>query len=67
MKKFNVFLDSNIFIKAQYNFNGGALKSLKQYCDSGEASLYTSDIVVNEVIKHIDNDVLTVARQAKTL
>lgn len=65
MKKFNIFLDSNIIIATQYNFNGGALKSLKHYCDSGEASLYTSDIVIKEVSKHIEEDVQSVARQAK--
>lgn len=58
-------MDSNIIISAKYNFNGGALKSLKQYCDGGAATLYASDIVINEINKHIEGDAQIVARQAK--
>ena len=65
MDRFNVFLDTNIFISAKYNFTGGSLCSLKKHCENGTAALFTNDIVLREVQHHIDNDVGLLAKQAK--
>ena len=65
MAHFNVFLDTNIFISAKYNFEGGALNSLKKHCENGTVALYTNDIILREVLHHIDSDVDMLAKQAK--
>lgn len=65
MDRFNVFLDTNIFIGAKYNFAGGSLSSLKKHCENGTAALFTNDIVLREVQHHIDNDIGLLAKQAK--
>lgn len=65
MNRFNVFLDTNIFIRAKFNFHGGSLQNLKKYCETGTAVLFTNDIIVREVRSHIDADVGSMAKQAK--
>lgn len=65
MARFNVFLDTNIFINAKYNFAGGSLASLKRLCDKDTVALFTNDIVLREVQHHIKHDVTQMARQAK--
>lgn len=65
MARFNVFLDTNIFINAKYNFAGGSLASLKRLCDKDTVALFTNDIVFREVQHHIKHDVSQMARQAK--
>ena len=55
--QFNVFLDTNVFIKMKYNFLQGPLLRLKRYCDIGIIRLFTNDIVIHEVEKHICTDV----------
>lgn len=65
MSRFNVFLDTNVFMGANYNFEQGSLLNLKKYCDSGVASLVTNDIITREVRHHIATDVLELARKAK--
>ncbi|MGM9601384.1 MAG: PIN domain-containing protein [Faecousia sp.] len=65
MSRYNVFLDTNIFIGAKYNFAGGALCSLKKHCENGTVALFTNDIILREVQSHIDSDVGLMAKQAK--
>lgn len=65
MEKFNVLLDSNVIINAQYDFLKGTLSNLKKQCDSGKVALFTNDIILREVRRHIVNDVGLLARQAK--
>lgn len=65
MGRFNVLIDTNIFIAAKYNFAGGSLSNLKKYCEDGVAALFTNDIILREVQSHIDEDVGLMARQAK--
>ncbi len=65
MKQYNVFLDTQVFCKANYNFNGGSLNNLKRLCDDGTAKLFTNDIVIRETERHIKEDVIELARKAK--
>jgi len=65
MSHFNVLIDTNIFIAAKYNFDGGSLGNLKKYCEDGIVALFTNDIILREVRSHIDNDVGMLARQAQ--
>jgi len=46
MARFNVFLDTNIFINAKYNFAGGSLASLKRLCDKDTVALFTNDTTI---------------------
>ena len=53
----SVFLDTNIFINAKYDFSSkGNLYKLKKYINDGKISLFISDIVENEVKKHLNED-----------
>lgn len=65
MALFNVFLDTNVFMNAKYDFNHGALLNLKKHCNNGTAVLFTNSIIVREVQHHIDSDVGLMASQAK--
>ena len=65
MGRFNVLIDTNIFIATKYNFASGSLRSLKKYCEDGVVKLFTNDIIIREVQSHIDEDVDLMARQAK--
>ncbi|MDR2514929.1 MAG: PIN domain-containing protein [Christensenellaceae bacterium] len=65
MTTFDVFLDTNIFVKAKYNFYGASLDALRKYCDDGIAAMFSNDIIIREVKRHINTDVLLTARQAK--
>ncbi len=52
----SVFLDSNAFIGATYNFSSKSkLKYLSNLVDEGKVKLYTSHIVIGEVRKHLTN------------
>ncbi|MGI5881263.1 MAG: PIN domain-containing protein [Syntrophomonadaceae bacterium] len=54
----SVFLDTNIFINAKYDFSGeGILVVLKKHIEAKRVQLYVSNIVVREVQKHICLDV----------
>lgn len=65
MTTFNVFLDTNIFINAKYDFDRASLHNLKKYCDDGIASMFTNDIIIREVKHHIETEVGLLAAQAK--
>jgi hypothetical protein len=55
-EKIIVFLDTNIFIKAAYNFQGGKLAIIKRYCEEGFIDLVVSSVVCREVETHIKKD-----------
>lgn len=65
MATFNVFIDTNIFIKNKFTFQAGPLDSLKKYCQKGYCTLFTNSIIMREVEKHISADVGKLASQAK--
>ena len=65
MTTFDVLLDTNVFIKAKYSFNKSSLDYLRKYCENGVACLYTNDIIIREVQKHISSDVSLLAAKAK--
>lgn len=65
MTKFNVLIDTNVFIRAKYNFRSGALLNLKKYCDDGTACMITNDIIIREVNHHIETEVGLLVSQAK--
>ena len=65
MVTFNVFIDTNIFIKNKFTFQTGPLDSLKKYCQKGYCTLFTNSIIMREVQKHIRTDVGKLASQAK--
>ena len=65
MAEFNLLLDTNIFIKNKYGFSSGSLFNLKKHCDDGVATMYTNDIILREVRRHIKSDVGLLAAQAK--
>lgn len=54
----SVFLDTNIFIEAKYDFSSkGIFSTLIKYIIDGKIELYTSDIVANETKKHLSDDI----------
>lgn len=55
-EKIIVFLDTNIFIKASYNFQDGKLAIIKRYCEEGFIDLVVSSVVCREVETHIRKD-----------
>ena len=65
MATFNVFIDTNIFIKNRFTFHDGPMGSLKKYCQKGYCTLFTNSIILREVEKHIKADVGKLATQAK--
>lgn len=65
MATFNVFIDTNIFIKNKFTFHAGPMDSLKKYCQKGYCTLFTNSIILREVEKHIRADVGRLATQAK--
>lgn len=65
MATFNVFIDTNIFIKNKFTFHAGPMNSLKKYCQKGYCTLFTNSIILREVEKHIKADVGKLATQAK--
>ena len=53
----SVFLDTNIFIGAKYDFSSkGILNTLNKYISDGKIRLFISNIVENEVKKHLNED-----------
>lgn len=59
------FLDTNVIIKTGFNFNGGALLSLKKYHDAGVISVITNQIIVDEVKINIEEQVEVADSQIK--
>lgn len=55
-KQFNIFLDTNIFIKMKYDFSKSPLFRLKKYATLGIVNLFTNEIVVREVEANIRTD-----------
>jgi len=55
-ERITVFLDTNIFIKASYNFQSGKLATIRRYCDEGFIDLVVSSVVCREVETHIKKD-----------
>lgn len=53
----NVFIDTNYFIGIKFEFDKGELKSLIEHCESERINLFTSEIVISEVEKHIKTDI----------
>lgn len=53
----SLFIDTNYFITIKYEFSKGEIKSLIEHCQGERIKLYTSDIVINEVEKHINEDI----------
>jgi len=53
----SVFLDSNQFISSKYNFGESSpLGILQKMVELNKIKVYTSEIVVQEVVKHIEED-----------
>jgi hypothetical protein len=54
----SIFLDTNIFIGAKYDFSSkGIFSTLNKYINDGKINLFMSNIVENEVKKHINEEV----------
>lgn len=62
---FNVFLDTNIFIKMRYDFSKSPLFRLKKYASLGIVNLFTNEIVVREVGANIRADTAIESAQLK--
>ncbi len=55
-ERITVFLDTNIFIKASYNFQSGILNTIRRYCEERFIDLIISSVVCREVEIHIKKD-----------
>ncbi|MDW8803204.1 PIN domain-containing protein, partial [Clostridium sp. A1-XYC3] len=56
----SIFLDTNIFIEAKYDFSSkGIFSTLNKYISDGKIRLIISNIVENEVKKHLNEDAAT--------
>ncbi|NFG63149.1 PIN domain-containing protein [Clostridium sp. CMCC3677] len=53
MNKYMVFIDTNIYDAANYNFNNGAFSKLKKLVDSGNVVLLINSVIEIEVKNHI--------------
>lgn len=57
-KQIEVFIDTNIFKGCKYDLSDDSvLKILERYVNNGRVKVYTSNIVVKEVEKHIQEDI----------
>lgn len=57
-KKMNIFIDTNIFKSCKYDLSEqSVLRILAKHVASERIKVYISDIVVNEVEKHIEEDI----------
>lgn len=65
MTIYNVLLDTNVFVKSQYDFERNSLLNLRKYSEKGVVSLYTNNIIIREVKYHIEAEVGLLAQQAK--
>lgn len=62
----SVFLDTNIFISARYDFSSsGVLGLLLKYIRKGKVKLYISSIVKNEIESHIEREISELVRSFK--
>lgn len=52
----NLFIDTNIYKKLNYNFNHHLLKQLKDYCIFEKFNIYSSLVVIEEVKSNIKKD-----------
>ncbi|MGM0535526.1 MAG: PIN domain-containing protein [Pseudomonadota bacterium] len=59
-----VLVDSNVFIKAKFNFDGGYLERLKPFRTRPEYIVY-DDVVYNEVVSHLSESLLVGSRGLK--
>lgn len=62
----NVFLDTSIYISEKYNVYTGSLVRLKRNCELGLVQLFSSDIVIQELQKHISEDSTEAMNKLKT-
>ena len=61
-----LFLDSNIFIDAKYDFSSnGIFSRLLEFINDGKIEIYISHIVECEVINHIETEVTTLCNAIK--
>lgn len=52
-----VYLDTNVYIGAQYKFDSGKMVTLKNHVNSGKVTVLYTSATTGEVIKHLENDV----------
>lgn len=53
----NVFLDTNIFISGKYNLKSSYFSLLNNLIKKGDVRLLCSEIVIGEVIQHMESDI----------
>jgi predicted nucleic acid-binding protein len=57
LKALNVFVDTSVFIGKNYQYEHPSFIALKEAVSAGRANLLITDITIEEVTAHIDNDV----------
>lgn len=63
----SVFIDTNIFISAKYDISeGSVLRLLEKYSRDNKVTLYTSNIVINEIEQHIRSDISAIYNNYKS-
>jgi hypothetical protein len=62
-----VFLDTEVFDSNQYNFNSRDLKQLKTLAESLSVELLLTDVVVDEVRKHLRNRANLLAKETQKI
>lgn len=59
----SIFIDTNVYIKTKYNTSeNSSLKIVEKYINEGKLVLYTSRVVIGEVLAHIEKDTIEVVR-----
>ena len=67
MKKFVVFLDSNIYDAANYSFGNSQFSKLCELTDQDHITLLINSVVEGEVKKHIKERIIKVAKEFNKL
>lgn len=65
LKALHVFVDSSVFIGKNYRYEHPSFVALKDAVSAGRANLLITDITIEEVKAHIDNDVIESSQALK--
>lgn len=57
METRNIFIDASIFISHNYNFQSAVFENISRLAKDGQANLFVTDITVQEVKAHIEEDI----------
>lgn len=65
LKTSEVFLDTQVFVNANFQFDSGRLKRLEDLSESGKINLYLTDITIREIDVKISEQIEKISKSIK--